>query len=152
MVLELLCEERIEGGNVIHRIRLKLTASTLHFDGYDDFEDYFGLRCHYFLSGVIATIPVPFVFAKGQFERGIAAKLLNELVADPYLYLDEAGGKKMNSAHSDLLRKFTELAFDESVAVRWQESQPTEADNIDVGPVTETESQNDLIESSGSPF
>jgi hypothetical protein len=29
-----------------------------------------------------------------------------------------------------LLRKFTELAFDESGEMRWQESRPTEADNM----------------------
>jgi hypothetical protein len=58
----------------------------------------------------------------------------------------------MTSAHSSLLRKFTDLAFDESTAVRWQESQPTEADNIDVGPATATDVQADLVEASGNPF
>jgi hypothetical protein len=52
------------------------------------------------------------VFAKGQFESGVAAKLLIQFAADPYPFLDEAARKKMNTAHSDLLRKFTELAFD----------------------------------------
>jgi hypothetical protein len=51
-----------------------------------------------------------------------------------------------------LSRKFDELAFDESAAVRWQEAQPIEADNIDVGPATGTESQDDLIEETGNPF
>jgi hypothetical protein len=58
----------------------------------------------------------------------------------------------MTAAHSALLRKFTDLAFDESAEVRWQESRATEADNIDVGPATGTDLQNDLIESSGNPF
>ncbi len=40
----------------------------------------------------------------------------------------------MIAAESGLLRKFTELAFDESAESRWQESQPAEADNLDVGP------------------
>ena len=56
------------------------------------------------------------------------------------------------AAESGLLRKFTELAFDESAEMRWQESRPAEADNIDVGPATETDSQGDLIEASGDPF
>jgi hypothetical protein len=60
--------------------------------------------------------------------------------------------KKMMAAHSALLGKFTELAFDESAEMRWQESRPTEADNIDVGLATETDLQNDVMESSGNPF
>ena len=58
----------------------------------------------------------------------------------------------MMAAHSDLLRKFTELAFDEAAEARWQESRPAEADNMDVGPVTETDLQSDLMEASGDPF
>jgi len=58
----------------------------------------------------------------------------------------------MTAAHAALSRKFDELAFDESAEVRWQESRPMEADNIDVGPATEADLQNDLIESSGNPF
>ena len=50
----------------------------------------------------------------------------------------------MNRIHrikslGDLVRKFTELAFEESVEMRWQESRPAEADNLDVGPATETD-------------
>jgi hypothetical protein len=45
-------------------------------------------------------------------------KLLKDLTEDPFPYLDEAGKKKMRMAHSDLLRKFTDLAFDESAEVR----------------------------------
>jgi hypothetical protein len=51
-----------------------------------------------------------------------------------------------------LLQKFTELAFDEAVEARWQESRPAEADNIDVGPATETDLQGDLTEASRDPF
>ena len=43
--------------------------------------------------------------------------------ADPYPYLDEAAKKKMATAHSDLLRKFTELTFDEWRQGWWLESQ-----------------------------
>ncbi len=107
-------------------------------------------RCY--VGDIIATIPVPLVFAKGEFKSGLAAKRLNAYAADPYPYLDEAARKKMNAAHSDLLRKFSELAFDESAQARWQESRPTEADSIDVGPAPETDFQNDLIEASGNPF
>ena len=60
--------------------------------------------------------------------------------------------KETAAAHSGLLRKFTELAFDESAEMRWEESRPTEADNIDVGLVTETDLRDDLFEPSGNPF
>ncbi len=56
------------------------------------------------------------------------------------------------AAHPALLRKFTDLAFDEWAEMRWQESRPTEADNMDVGPVTETDLQSDLMEASGNPY
>ena len=58
----------------------------------------------------------------------------------------------MIAAHSALLGKFTELAFDEAAEARWQESGPAEADNMDVGPATETDLQSDLIEAPGNPF
>jgi len=91
-------------------------------------------------------------FGKGQFESGVAAKVLREFAQDPFPYLDEAGKKNMIAAHSALLGKFTELAFDEPAEMRWEESRPMEADNIDVGPATETDLQGDLMEASGNPF
>jgi hypothetical protein len=68
-------------GNLVYPTRLKLAASMLPFDEYDDFEDYLGPRWHCYLADIIATIPVPSVFAKGQLESGIAARLLNEFVS-----------------------------------------------------------------------
>jgi hypothetical protein len=132
-------------GNLIHRTRLKLAASMLYFQEYGDFADYFGSRWHYYIGDIIAAIPVPFEFGKGQFESGLATKVLRDYAADPFPYLDEVGKKKMTAIHADLLRKFTELAFDESAEMRWEESQPTEADNIDVGPATGTELEKDLF-------
>jgi hypothetical protein len=61
---------------------------------------------------------VPLVFGKGQFESEVAAKVLREFTQDPFPYLDEAEKKKMMAAHSDLLRKFTDLAFDEAAEAR----------------------------------
>ena len=58
----------------------------------------------------------------------------------------------MITAHSALLRKFTELAFDEAAEARWEESRPMEADNIDVGPAREMDLQGDLIEAAGDPY
>ena len=139
-------------GNLIHRTRLKLAASMLHFQEYGDFADYFGSRWHYYLGAIIAAIPVPLLFGKGQFESGVAAMMLREFAQDPFPYLDEAEKRKMKAAHSALLGKFTELAFDDVAEMRWQESQPAEADNMDVGPATEVDLQGDLIEASGNPF
>jgi len=58
----------------------------------------------------------------------------------------------MMAAHSALLGKFTELAFDEAAEMRREESRPAEADNMDVGQATETDLQSDLIEASGDPL
>ena len=75
---------------------------------------------------------------------------MREFAQDPYL--DEAGKKNMMAADSALLRKFTELAFDDAAEARWEESRPPEADNMDVGPPTETDLQSDLMEASGNPL
>jgi len=58
----------------------------------------------------------------------------------------------MMAAHSALLGKFTDLAFDEAAEMSGQESRPTEADNMDAGPATETDLQSDLMEAAGDPF
>jgi hypothetical protein len=76
---------------------------------------------------------VPRKFAKGDFENGLAAKVLGGFGEDPFLVLSKEERARMTAAHAALSRKFDELAFDESAEVRWQEAQPTEADNIDVG-------------------
>jgi hypothetical protein len=131
--------------------RLKLAASMLPFNGYD-FEDYLGPRWHCYLGEIIATIPAPLVFAKGQFESGLAAKRLNAFAADSYPFLDEAARKKMNTAQSDLSRKFTELAFDKSADVRWEESGRSEADSVELDSEAASGLQKDLFESPGEPF
>jgi hypothetical protein len=82
----------------------------------------------------------------------VAAKVLREFTQDPFPYLDEVQKKQMMAAHSALSRKFTELAFDDAAETRWEESRPTEADNMDVGPATETDLQGDLTEASWIPF
>jgi hypothetical protein len=141
-------------GNLIYRTRLKMAAFMLHFNDYGDFANYFGPRWNYYLGDLIAAIPVPMVFAKGDFERGIAFKILNNFAENPFPYMDEETKKKLSAVNAMLLQKFTELAFDDMSQVRWQESQPAEADNIDVGPLTEADLQEDLdlLESSENPF
>jgi hypothetical protein len=137
-------------GNLIYRTRLKMAAEMLHFREYGDFADYFGPRWHYYIGDIIASIPVPWKFAKGDFESGLVAKVLSTFAADPLPFLSNEDKAKMTAADAGLSQKFDELAFDEASDVRWQESTQTEADNIDVGPVTDL--QNDLIQSSENPF
>ena len=59
-------------GNLIHRTRLKMAARMLNFTDYGDYADYFGPRWHYCIGDIIAGIPIPFKFGKGDFEKGIA--------------------------------------------------------------------------------
>jgi hypothetical protein len=86
----------------------------------------FWFTVHYYLGAIIATIPVPFVFEKDHFKSGVATKVLMDYAEDPHPSLDEAAKKKMSMVQSDLLRKFTDIAFDESAKVRWRELQRQE--------------------------
>ncbi len=139
-------------GNLIYRTRLKMAAGMLHFQDYGDFANYFGPRWNYYLGDLMAPIPVPMVFAKGDFERGLAVKILNDFAENPLPYLVEEAKQKLAAVNAMLLRKFAELAFDDLAQVRWQESEPGEADNIDVGPRTEADLTSDLFATSENPF
>ncbi len=139
-------------GNLIYRTRLKMAAGMLHFRDYGDFADYFGPKWNYYIGDIIAAIPVPMKFSKGDFMSGVAVKILNDFAEDPGSYLDAEMKKTLVAVNAMLLRKFSELAFDELAQMRWQESQPEDADNIDVGPLTEADLQEDLLEPSGNPF
>ena len=92
------------------------------------------------------------VFAKGDFERGLAVKILNDFAENPLPYLDEEAKQKLAAVNSMLLRKFAELAFDDRAQVRWQESAPGEADNLNVGPLTEADLTDELFATSENPF
>jgi len=83
----------------------------------------------------IATIPLPHL-ARASLKAEWRQGCCGSFAQDPFPYLDEAEKKQRMAAHSELLRKFTELAFDEAAEMRWQESQPAEADHIDVGSAT----------------
>jgi hypothetical protein len=135
---------------LIRRTRLRLAVSMLQFSDHGDFADYFGPRWHYYLGDIIASIPIPFHFAKGMFESGLATKILLDYGRDPFPYLDTTLKKKMTAAHGAMHRKFTELAFDENYNSESEEetdSTPVEAD--DPGDVQQ---QSDLFESPENPF
>ncbi len=91
-------------------------------------------------------------FGKGDFESGVAAKILNDFAENPFPYLDEEGKKKLAAVNSMLLRKFTELACDEMAESRWREAQRGEADEIDFGPLTAADLQGELLSDSDDPF
>jgi len=139
-------------GNLLYRTRLKIAAAMLNFQDYSFFADFFGPRWNYYLRDIIASIPIPLVFAKGNFESGVAAKLLAQYVADPLPYLDPETKKKMSAAYRALWRKFEEIAFDTSAQSRWQEATSPEADNIDVGPVNSDDFQREMFEKPYEPF
>jgi hypothetical protein len=117
----------------------------LHLDDYGDFADYFGPRWHFYLGNIIASIPVPFVFAADYFQTGIAAKVLRLFAEDPLPYLDETMKRRITAVQSGLLRKFTDIAFDGSAKVRWQESQRAAADDVYRRAGTDENVQNDLF-------
>jgi hypothetical protein len=58
----------------------------------------------------------------------------------------------MTAAQSDLLRKFTELAFDESAEMGWQVASRGKAGCNDEALVVKKDLQNDWLESSGTLF
>ena len=55
-------------------------------------------RWHYYLGAMIAALPMPLVFDKGEFENGVAAVMMREFAKDPLPFLDEARKKKMVTA------------------------------------------------------
>jgi hypothetical protein len=124
----------------------------LSFQDYSDFAEYFGSRWNYYLRDIIAGIPIPLVFGKGNFETGLASKLLNLFAENPLPYLDPESKQKMTAAYRGLWHKFEELAFDEPATTHWREARPQEADNIDVGPVTEADLHDDLFRPAEVPF
>jgi len=135
-------------GNLLYRTRLRIAGSMLNFRDYDLFADCFGPRWNYYLRDIIASIPVPLRFNKGDFESGVAAKRLALYAEDPVSYLDAESKKKMTAAHQMMWRKFQELAFEDPAVTHWQQL----ADNLDVGPVTEADLHEDLFEPSENPF
>jgi len=138
--------------NLIYRTRLKMAAYMLNFEDYGDFADYFGPRWHSYLGDIIAGIPVPFKFKKGDFENGVAIKILRDYSENPFPHLDADTKRQLAAVNSALLQKFSDLAFDDVADMRWRESRPVEADNIDVGPLTADDLQNELLAVSDDPF
>jgi hypothetical protein len=48
-------------GNLIYRTRLKLAASMLPFDGYDDFEDYLSASARFAVCGCANVLSLTLV-------------------------------------------------------------------------------------------
>jgi hypothetical protein len=139
-------------GNLLYRTRLKMTAGMLGFRDYSLFADCFGPRWNFYLRDIIASIPIPLRFGKGDFETGLAAKLLALYAEDPLPFLDSETKKNLAAAQRMLWLKFEELAFDAPAMAHWRETRPPEADNIDVGPLTEADLHDDLFRPAEVPF
>ena len=139
-------------GNLLYRTRLKIAGAMLDFRGYNYFADFFGPRWNYYLRDIIGGIPIPLRFAKGDFESGVAARALAQYGEDPWPFLDAETRKQMSSVYRMIWRKFEELALDTSAEARGQEAAPPEADNIDVGPLSEEDLVEDLFKSPDNPF
>jgi hypothetical protein len=58
----------------------------------------------------------------------------------------------MVTANKMLWLKFEEPAFAAPARSHWLEPTVQEADNIDVGPLTEADLHDDFFQSSGNPF
>ena len=139
-------------GNLIYRTKLKMAAGMLHFDDYGDFAGYLGRRWNYYLGDLIAAIPMPMRFGKGDFKRGIAAKILNDYAENPEAYLSPGEAKELAEVETALLRKFTDLAFDDDVEGRLERSSLCSGDNVGDGPVTVADLQGELLGGSEHPF
>ena len=139
-------------GNLLYRTRLRLAAAMLDFRDYSLFADCFGPRWNYYLRDIIASIPIPLRFGKGDFESGVAARFLALYVENPLPYLDSELKRKLTAAYRVLWHKFQELAFEVPARAHWQEIGLQEADNIDVGPLTAADLQADLFRPSDVPF
>jgi hypothetical protein len=98
------------------------------------------------------ALPIPLVFGKGIFDSGVAAQLLAQYAEDPLPHLDSELKKKMAAACRMMWFKFEELAFDAPAKAHWRGARSEQADNIDVGPVTEADLRDDFFASSGNPF
>jgi hypothetical protein len=60
----------------------------------------------------------------GHLAIAVAARVLRGFAEGPFSVLSKEEKAKMTAAHSALLGKFTDFAFDESVEVRWHENLP----------------------------
>jgi hypothetical protein len=58
----------------------------------------------------------------------------------------------MTAAGSGLWFKFEALAFDAPAITPWRKPRPQEVDNIAVGPVTEADLRDDLLQPAEAPF
>jgi hypothetical protein len=138
-------------GNLIHRTRLKIAADMLRLTDYGDFAEYFGPQWNYFLKNTFAWIPMPCRFAKGDFESGVAGRVLAEYAKAPKLYLDDRGKAKIDQVASELWRRLRE-ALEENQEARLKYQASCLSDNWGDRPLTAADMQDDLFDSPDNPF
>lgn len=138
-------------GSLIHRTRLKIAAGMLRLTDYGDFAEYFGPRWNYYLKNILAWIPIPARFAKGDFESGLAFQVLSRYAENPKLYLDDLGKAKIDQVASDLWRELRE-ALEENQEARLKYQAACLSDNFGDRPLTAADMQDDLFDSPDNPF
>lgn len=138
-------------GQLIYRTRLKLAARMLNFQEYEDFAEYFGPRWNFYLKNAVAWIPMPFRFAKGDFEKGYAGKLLAEYARNPEMYLDKRGIKKMADVSRELWRRLEEI-LEDNMEARLKLMAMRVGDNVGDGSVSLDDLQDGLFPDSDDPF
>ena len=67
-------------------------------------------------KNTIAWIPMPCRFGKGDFESGVAARVLADYAENPKLYLDDRGKAKIDQVKSEMWRFLREALEETGVA------------------------------------
>ena len=138
-------------GNLIYRTRLGILARMLNFQDFDDFAEYFGPRWPFRLKNVIAWIPMPFRFRKGDFQSGMAARVLKAYAQSPKSFVDERDRAKIDDVSGELWRRLEEsLGENSETLMKLRSMRP--GDNTGDGPASADGLQGDLYADPYIPF
>ena len=138
-------------GNSIYRTRLAIIARVVGFQDYGDFAEYFGARWHYRLKNVIAWVPMPFRFQKGDFASGLAGRVLKAYAVNPKEYLEDHEKTKIDDVGREVWRQLEE-SFDENSEALVKLRSRLPGDNTGDGPASADGLQSDLFADPNIPF
>ena len=138
-------------GNLIYRTRLSILARMLNFQGFDDFAEYFDSGWPFRLKSIIAWIPMPFRFRKGDFESGMAARVLKAYALSPKDYLEEREKTKIDDVARELWRRL-EYSLGENAESLVELRSRIAGDNSGDGPATADGLQSGLFDDPYIPF
>ncbi len=138
-------------GNLIYRTRLRIAAGFLNFRDYGDFAEYFGRRWHYRLKNIIGWLPIPFRFAKGDFESGVALRALQGYAQSPESCLDDREKRRLVEVRGELWRRLEESLGENSDKLIHLRSMVA-GDNVGDGPADPESWQRGLYDDPEIPF